>query len=103
MRVTAKEGLKTLVDSFGLAIGLRVISSRHAQVHFGQLEEFLLKLAREDAVSVRHNGLGQAVKLEDIGEEKLGHRTCSERMLQSKEVGILRKGVNHDEDAINRP
>ena len=61
MSVTAKKGLKTLVDSFGLAIRLWVVSSRHAQVHFCQLEEFLPKLAREDAVSVRHNGLRQAM------------------------------------------
>ena len=72
MDETAKECLKALVDTLGLAVGLRVIAGTHAQGYLCELEEFLPKGTGKDLVPIGDNGIRQPMKLLNVIKENFG-------------------------------
>jgi hypothetical protein len=62
------------------------------------LEKFLPKIVGERGIPVRDNRMWHAMKFEDIIHENLGHCGGSEGMLQSTEMSIFGKTINHHHD-----
>jgi hypothetical protein len=54
---------QTLVNPFGLTIGLGMVCTTHKQIHFEQFEEFLPNLAGKHLVPIRYQSLGQTMQL----------------------------------------
>jgi hypothetical protein len=57
-----------------LAIGLSVESCGHALLDPGQLEKLAPEISCECQVTVADNGVGDAIQMDDVDEERLSHR-----------------------------
>lgn len=73
-----EERLQTLVDTFRLAIGLRVVRQAHQQHGLGEAEEFTPEHTSEDAVTITDDGGGQSVQAIYVVEEGLCHLLSTE-------------------------
>ena len=95
---TTKEGLKTLVDPFGLPIGLGVVTCAHAQRDPGQPEKLLPKSAGEDPIAIRDNRIRQAVQLVYVIKKDPSNAGSCKGMRKSNEVAILCELVDDYKD-----
>jgi hypothetical protein len=57
-------------------------------------------MADKDAISVRNDGRRQPVKMIYLLHKCFGHSQSSEWMFESNEVTVLRKAINHNENAV---
>jgi hypothetical protein len=72
--------------------------SAHPQLDAGEGEQLLPERAGEDGVTVADDGARNAVELDNVVEERLGHRYRSVRVAQRDEVGVLGEPVHHCHD-----
>lgn len=109
MGPAARTGLneETQVDfhalfyTFGLFVGLLVISGamrNSVPMSWKSNCQFACKYT----ISVRYNGNSEPMKLEDIVQEQPGDTSHGKGVPQWKEVGELRKLINHNQDSISR-
>jgi hypothetical protein len=89
---------QNVVDYLKLVVDLWVERSAHPHLDAGEGEQLLPERAGEDGVMVTNDGARDAVELDNVVEECLGHRYHGVRVAQRDEVGVLGEHVHHCHD-----
>jgi hypothetical protein len=97
---TAKITLNRLIDAFGLPIRFWVVASAQFQVGARGTEDRLPKLASENGITVRDQGLRHTVEAKDVVDEEISNLTCCVWVLDRDKVSLLCEFIDDDENAI---
>lgn len=93
--------LHLLVDTFNLAIRLRVSCRTHTQLcALDTLEQFFPEGAGENAIRVRNNGQGHPMQFIHIVQKCFSNRNGREWMVKRDEMIKLGELVNHHKNAV---
>ena len=85
------------IDNPGLAVGLRVVCGTHGEICALQFHELLPFSARKDHIMIRDDPLQDTIQFADVSENLNDLHYCV-RMIQSEEMSIFGKVIDHDED-----
>jgi len=86
------------VGRLGLPVRLGMERGGHVQLRAQQAHQFTPERGGEDRVVVRHQGLRDAVKANNVGEERLGDRLGGVRVCEWNEVAVFAEAINHGQD-----
>lgn len=100
MAKASQISFKTLVNSFCLAIRLRVIRRTHPQKGSRSTEKLLPESTSEHTVRIRYDRFRHTVEFVDIVHESSSYCGSRKRMRQGNKMGISRKLVDDHQDAI---
>src|SRR3981189_1367486 len=87
--------LQLLVDTFGLAICLRVISGRGRQLYAYEAIELVGEVRDELGSAIRNHDARGTVVLPDLAKEKASRSYCGDGGVRCDEVHALRDAI-HD-------
>src|SRR3981189_3024216 len=86
--------LQLLVDTFSLAICLRVISGRGRQLYTDEAIELAGEVRDERGAAVRNHDARGTVVLPDLAKEKASRSCCSDGSVRCDKVCALRDTIN---------
>lgn len=89
-----------LVNSFSLAVRLRVESGGQVGTDVQHLEEFLPPLRSEGGTTIRDNVRGQAMLAEDMSEKLGGEGLGVVGLICRDELRLFGETINHNKDAV---